>query len=102
VAHGLTVRAAAIVDFMAKSGIIIVTDSRIYAPEKIVFAAADGGQAWFGGDSASKTDKTEIKSSGAGTGILASGNAGVVQNPDGPISFHTGPGGNIGFYVGKK
>ena len=37
-----------------------------------------------------------------GGAMVGKGAAGVQQNADGSISFHTGPGGSIDFYPGQN
>lgn len=97
-AHGINVKASTIVDFLADKGVIKITNSTIYAPEQISYAAK-GGSVFFGGTGKSSTDSTIISTEGEGSGISIKGNGAVKQNSDGSISFHTGPGGEISIGV---
>jgi hypothetical protein len=96
--HGVDIKAATVVDMLAERGVLQITGSNIHAPDSVIFGVA-GGEAYFGDNSLSSTDKTAIHAKGVGSGISARGHAAVRQNPDGSISFHVGQGGSVGFHV---
>ncbi len=98
--HGITMKAATVIDAVAQNGFIAIQGSHLYAPSAIAFGSQVGG-AVVGHNSTLRTDKTAI-TAGAGAHMSTQGNAQVRQNPDGSISFHTGPGGSIGWHIKNK
>ena len=99
--NGVQVTAATVIEALASNGIITIRQSHLHGSEGVTFGAVNG-QAFFGDNSVSSTDKTAIHAQGMGSGIKIDGTGAVKQNPDGSISFHTGPGGSIGFFAGPK
>lgn len=84
---GVTMQASTVIEALAKNGVIIITQSHLNAPSSITIGAVNG-QAYFGDNSSSTTATTAIHA-GAGAGIQFSGDAKIVQAPDGSIRFYT-------------
>ncbi len=97
---GVKASAATVINALASHGIITIRQSQLHGPQGVIIGAVNG-QAFFGDNSVSSTDKTAIHANGIGTGIKIQGTGAVKQNADGSISFHTGPDGSIGLFVGR-
>lgn len=97
--NGVQVSAATVIDSLASNGIITIRQSKLHGPDGVTIGAVNG-YTFFGDNGVTSTDKTAIRSQGIGTGIGIQGTGAVKQNPNGSISFHTGPGGGISFFVG--
>ena len=98
--HGVKMEASTVIDAVAQNGFISIQGSHLYAPSAMTFGSHVGG-AIVGNNSTLRTDKTAITAS-ADALMSTQGNAQVRQNPDGSISFHTGPGGSVGWHIKDK
>jgi hypothetical protein len=81
-----SIKALTIINFMAKSGDLIIRGTNIYAPKEINMFSSKNTKLVFGNNSVSATDKSKIEAS-YGAQIISSGGAGIKQNEDGSISF---------------
>lgn len=86
--HGVSVRAKAVIEAFAKSGILTITGSTLYAAQKITMGSGPRGQFSFGNDSVSRTRDTEVRATGNAQ-IVTTGDAQVVQE-NGAIVFRVG------------
>lgn len=85
---GVQMSAETVIEALAKQGIINIVGSNLHGAGGLTIGS-QGGQSWFGDDSVATTNKTAIHAIGVGTGIRTTGNAKVVQHPDGSIRFYT-------------
>ncbi|MDO9077424.1 MAG: hypothetical protein Q7U72_08240 [Brevundimonas sp.] len=85
--NGVTMQASTVIEALAKNGVITITRSHLNAPSSISIGAVNG-RAYFGDNSSSTTATTAIHA-GEGASIQFSGNAKIVQAPDGSIRFYT-------------
>jgi len=102
VVHKVNANAATVINLLAEKGYLQVTQSHLHANDELSFGANAGATFVVGDRTQTTTAKTAIKA-GQGAFIAGSG-AGVVQNPDGSISFHVGSGSKdgISFMVPTK
>lgn len=102
IVHKVNASAATVMNLLASSGYLQVTQSRLHANDALAFGANAGAKFVVGDGTRTSTDKTAIDA-GRGAYITGSG-AAVVQNADGSISFHVGknPGDGMSFMVPKK
>lgn len=86
--NGAKVNAATAINFMVQKGYLNVQASNVFAATSLSVEAATGAKFTIGSNSSLKTEKTAIVT-GKGASISGSG-SGIVQNPDGSISFMVG------------
>ncbi len=98
--HGVNMDAATVIDAVAQNGFISIQGSRLYAPTAIAFGSQGGG-AVMGNGSTLKTDKAAIVA-GTGAHMVTQGHSKVQLNESGAITFHTGPDGNMAWFVQEK
>lgn len=87
--QGADIKAKKVINFLAKSGFIVIEGSKVYSGEAILMYAGQGTRLTFGSNSISETPNTKIEA-GSGAYIQAQGGAGIKQNEDGGISIFTG------------
>ncbi len=81
------VKADKLIEFLAENGNITISDTSIYAKDKIVMASSKGTSFTFGNDSISETKNTKIEARG-NSSIVGKGKAKIVQDEDGSIRFY--------------
>lgn len=84
--NGVQMRAETVIEALARNGVIRIVNSSMHANESLSIGA-QGGLAIWGDNSVASTDKTAIVA-GSGATIRATGNAKVVQHPDGSNYHH--------------
>ncbi|ODA33359.1 hypothetical protein A6X21_18875 [Planctopirus hydrillae] len=89
--HGVTMKAATVIDALAANGVLSIQQSKLHAPDAITFGSIQG--AAIVGNSSKLTTKNTAIEAGRGAFVQTSGNAQIRQNPDGSISFHVGENG---------
>ena len=88
--YGVSANAETIINALVQNGSLTINKSNLHADQGIVFGSGSlQGKAVFGNNSAMTTKKTAI-TAGSGAFIEMSGNAHIVHNSDGSISFHVG------------
>lgn len=85
--NGVTMTAESVIEALATQGIIKIENTTMSAPSCIVIGAA-GGKTLWGNNSIASTDNTSIVA-GSGSRIETTGNAKIIQHPDGSIRFYT-------------
>ena len=79
------IKAEKIIEFLANSGKIIISGSKIYAKNKIEISSSQGNLFYFGNNRVSKTNNTSIEARG-NSSIVGKGNVKITQR-DGTITF---------------
>jgi hypothetical protein len=85
---GVHARAATVMQLLASKGFLQVTGSNLHANDKLSFGALSGATFTLGNNTRTSTDKTAIEA--IGNAAITGSGAGIVQNPDGSISFYVG------------
>ena len=99
---GMNVEASTIIEAFAHEGLLNIEGTKLYAPDSISMGTFGEAIFIFGNNSVSETSKSKIEANGPAS--MTGKNSGVVQNPDGSISFHVGSseGSHLSFNTGKK
>jgi len=84
--EGADIKAEKIISFLAENGDICISETKIYAKDRIEMGSARNASFSFGNDSISRTDKTSIEAIGKAK-IIGKGNTKIVQE-DGSMSFY--------------
>ena len=86
--HGVNIDAETVISALASKGFISIDSSYIYAKESISFGSVVG-TAVAGNNTTLRTDKTAVVM-GQGAFIQTQGNAQMLLNKEGGITFHVG------------